>query len=201
MKKKIVIALILCIPFISILLVIMFRGVLMPTNEEIISGLKDINYYETNVEYIVNNVRGEEREETVQYYSRDKGVRVEFREEVIKIYTKDGIHIKDNISNSEYVVDNSMDILHSIAFMNKVLSYPIITEIEEKQEEWGDTIYLQFDVELFLDNSNLSTARVFVDKKERTPIGIIVFDNNGNDTLRIIYKDFKKVKQIDESLL
>lgn len=202
MKKKIVIALLLCIPFISILLVVIFRGVLMPTNEEIIKGLKQIECYETEVQYIIKNSKNEEREDTIQYYSKDNGVRVEFGEECIKIYKRDGIRIINNVGNNEYVIDSSMDILHSLAFMNKILSFPVKGEsIKEGQEEWGDKIYIQADIELFLDNKYLNTARIFIDKKEKSPIGIIIYDKDGTDTVRIIYKDFKKVKQIDESLL
>lgn len=202
MKKKIAIALLLCIPFISILLVVIFRGVLMPTNEEIIESLKQIKCYETEVEYIIKNSRGQEREETVQYYSKDDGTRVEFGEELTKIYKKDGITVTDNVGNNQYVIDSSMDILHSLAFMNKILAFPVKGDtVTEGQEEWGDKIYIQADIELFLDNNYLNTARIFIDKKEKSPIGIIIYDKNGIDTLRIIYKDFKRVKQIDKSLL
>ena len=202
MKKKIIIAVLLCIPFISILLVIVFRGVMLPTNEEIIKSLKDIKCYEANVEYIIKNSRGEEREDTVQYYSKDKGVRVEFGEDIVKVYKNDGIQVIDNISNSDYVIDKSLDVLHPLAFMNKILSFPIKSDsLKQDQEEWGDTVYIQVDLELFLDNEHLNIARLFVDKKNRTPIGIIVYNKDGEDTLRIIFKYFKKVKQIDDSLL
>lgn len=202
MKKKIIIAVLLCIPFISILLVIVFRGIVLPTNEEIIKSLKEIKCYETKVEYIVKNSRGEEREETIQYYSKDKGVRVEFGEDIVKTYKDDGIHVIDNISNGDYVIDKSLDILHPLAFMNKLLSFPVKSDsLKQGQEEWGDTVYIQLDLELFLENEHLNIARLFVDKKEKTPIGIIVYDKNGEDTLRIIFKEFKKVKQIDDSLL
>lgn len=202
MKKKVIIAVLLCIPFISILLVVIFRGVILPTNEEIVQSLKEINCYEASIEYIVKNSRGEEREETTQYYSKDKGVRVEYGEDIIKTYKADGIHVVDNISNSEYTIDNSMDIVHQLAFMKRILSFPVKTDsLEEGQEEWGDTVYIQLDVELFLDNYHLDKARVFIDKKNKTPIGIVVYDKEGNDTVRIVYKEFKKVKQIDDSLL
>ena len=42
MRKKIIITLLLIIPFISIVLVVIFRGVLSPNNEEIIRELKNI---------------------------------------------------------------------------------------------------------------------------------------------------------------
>ena len=202
MKKKIIISLLLIIPFISIVLVIIFRAKFLPNNEDIIRELKNIKCYETKVEYIIKNTKGEEREDTIQYYSSEDGVRIEFEDEKVKVYKEDGIHVKDSSDSNEYVIDEGMDILHSLAFMNKILSFPIKSDsLKQDQEEWGDTVYIQVDLELFLDNEHLNIARLFVDKKNRTPIGIIVYNKDGEDTLRIIFKDFKKVKQIDDSLL
>lgn len=201
MRKKIIITLLLIIPFISIVLVVIFRGVFSPNNEEIIRELKNIKCYETKVEYIVKNSKGEEREETTQYYSKDDGVRIEFADEKVKLYKSDGIHVKDNSSTGEYIVDNEMDILHSMAFMNKILSYPLKSEsVKEGQEEWGDKIYIQVDTELFLNNEHFNSARIFINKKTKTPIGIIVYDKDGNDSMRIIYEDFKILKEVEKEL-
>ena len=201
MKKKIIITLLLIIPFISIFLVVIFRGILSPDNEEIIRDLKNIKCYETKVEYIVKNSKGEERESTVQYYSKEEGVRVEFDDDKVKIYKSDGIHVKDNSSTGEYVIESDMDILHSMAFMNKILSYPLKSDsIKEGQEEWGDKIYIQVDTELFLDNEHFNSARIFINKETKTPIGIVIYDKDGNDSVRIIYEDFKVVKEVDENL-
>ena len=201
MKKKIIITLLLIIPFISIFLVVIFRGILSPDNEEIIRDLKNIKCYETKVEYIVKNSRGEERESTVQYYSKEEGVRVEFDDDKVKLYKSDGIHVRDNSSTGEYVIESDMDILHSMAFMNKILSYPLKSDsIKEGQEEWGDKIYIQVDTELFLNNEHFNSARIFINKKTKTPIGIVIYDKDGNDSVRIIYEDFKIVKEVDENL-
>ena len=201
MKKKIIITLLLIIPFISIFLVVIFRGILSPDNEEIIRDLKNIKCYETKVEYIVKNSRGEERESTVQYYSKEEGVRVEFDDDKVKLYKSDGIHVRDNSSTGEYVIESDMDILHSMAFMNKILSYPLKSDsIKEGQEEWGDKIYIQVDTELFLNNEHFNSARIFINKKTKTPIGIIIYDKDGNDSVRIIYEDFKVIKEFDENL-
>ena len=201
MKKKIKIALLFIIPFISILIIVMFRGVVLPTNEEILSQLKDINSYETKVEYIIKNDKGEERENTTQYYLKNNGVRVDFNDELTKIYKDNGICVKDNILKSEYNIDNNMDILHSLAFVNKILSYPVINgTLKEGQEEWGDKIYIQVDTELFLNNEHFNSARIFINKKTKAPIGIVIYDKDGNDSVRIIYEDFKSVKEIDENL-
>ena len=201
MKKKIIITLLLIIPFISIFLVVIFRGILSPDNEEIIRNLKNIKCYETKVEYIVKNSKGEERENTIQYYSKEEGVRVEFDDDKVKLYKSDGIHVKDNSSTGEYVIESDMDILHSMAFMDKILSYPLKSDsIKEGQEEWGDKIYIQVDTELFLSNEHFNSARIFINKKTKTPIGIIIYDKDGNDSVRIIYEDFKVVKEVDKNL-
>ena len=201
MKKKIIITLLLMIPFISIFLVVIFRGILSPDNEEIIKELKNIKCYETKGEYIVKNSKGEERENTVQYYSKEEGVRVEFDDGKVKIYKSDGIHVRDNSSTGEYVIESDMDILHSIAFMNNILSYPLKSDsIEEGQEEWGDNIYIQVDTELFLNNEHFNQARIFINKKTKAPIGIVIYDKDGNDSVRIIYEDFKVVKEFDGEL-
>lgn len=201
MKKKIIISLLLLIPFISIVLIIIFRVNFLPDNEDIIRNLKNIKCYETKVEYIVKNSKGEEREETIQYYSNEEGVRIDFEDGKTKVYKEDGIHVKDSADSNEYVIDEGMDILHSLAFMNKILSYPLKSDsIKEGQEEWGDRIYIQVDTELFLGNEHFDTARIFINKKTKTPIGIIVYDKAGNDSLRIIYDDFKEVKEINKEI-
>ena len=62
MKKKIIIILLLVVPFISILFIIFFRGILMPSNEDIIEGLKNIKAYKAKVQYVMKNDKGEETE-------------------------------------------------------------------------------------------------------------------------------------------
>lgn len=202
MKKKLLITFLLCIPFISIILVIVFRLTAVPTNEEVISELRNIKCYKTDVEYITTNSRGEESEETTLYYSEDKGARIDFGQDRVKFYKDGNITVKDNISNKEYTVEGELDVLHSLAFMNNLLSYPIEEgSIKEGQEEWGEKIYIELSLELFLENDHLNKAKVFIDKKEKTPIGAIIYDKEGNDRLRIIYKNFEELEEIDNDLL
>ncbi|MGL5087122.1 MAG: germination lipoprotein GerS-related protein [Clostridium sp.] len=202
MKKKILITLLLCIPFISIILTIIIRLTAVPTNEEIISSLRDIKCYKTEVEYITNNSRGEDTEETTQYFSLDKGARIDFGQDRIKFYRDGNINVKDNISKKEYNVDEELDMMHSLAFMKNLLSYPIENDsIKQGQEEWGEKIYIELTVDLFFENHYFDKAKVFIDKKTQTPIGVIVYDKDGKNRLKIIYKNFEILKDIDNDLL
>ncbi|GAB6168512.1 hypothetical protein JCM1393_09720 [Clostridium carnis] len=202
MKKKLLIGTLLLIPFISIILVVIFRLAAEPSNEEIIQSLKDIKCYTTKVEYIIKNSKGEDREETTQYYLKDKGGRIDFGQDRTKFYKDGSITIKDNISNKEYSMEEEMDVLHSIAFMNNLLSGTIEEgTIKEGQEEWGETQYIEFTTEVFLENYHLDKIKIFIDKKEKSPIGAIIYDKDGKDRVRIVYNGFEKLKQIDENLL
>ncbi|MBD7913891.1 hypothetical protein H9660_01900 [Clostridium sp. Sa3CUN1] len=201
MKKKLLLITLISIPIILIGIVIFFRTTAEPTNEEIIESLKNIENYKSEVEFIIKNSRDEERQDAIQYYKANLAGRIDFGEERTKIYKDDQILVKDYISNKEYTMLNSMDDLYSLSFLNKLLSYPINNDgIIEGQEEWGETEYISFTSELFLKNDTLDKVKIFIDKNQKTPIGAIVYDKNNNDRVRIVYRNFEKLKELDEEL-
>ena len=105
-------------------------------------------------------------------------------------------------SGTSYIYGQDMDIVHPLAFINNILAYPIKEgSISEGQEEWGDTIYIKADVELFLNNIYFNKATIFIDKKNRVPIGIVVYDRQDKCVLKIIYEKFEEVEKIDDTLL
>ena len=202
MKKKLLLGLLVSIPIILIIFVILFRVTAEPTNEEIIESLKGINAYKAEVQFIINNSRDEETQDTIQYYKKDVGGRIDFGTDRTKIYKDGSILVKDNIANKEYTMEDGMDELYSLSFVNKLLSYPIDNEgRNEGQEEWGDTEYIVFTSELFLKNDSLNKIKIFIDKQEKTPIGAIIYDKENKDRVRIIYRNFEKLKELDEELL
>ncbi|CDG00683.1 Putative secreted protein [Clostridium chauvoei JF4335] len=136
------------------------------------------------------------------YYSKDKGARIDFGQDRVKIYKDGNVTVKDNISNKEYTMEEDMDKLHTIALMTNLLSFPMEEgSIEEGQEEWGDTQYIAFTSELFFENDHLDKIKVYVDKNEKVPLGAVIYDKDGKDRVRVIYKDFEKLKEMDDSIL
>ncbi|WP_300382219.1 germination lipoprotein GerS-related protein [Clostridium sp.] len=201
MRKRIFKILLVSVPIILIVLIIFLRLTAEPSNEQIIRGLRDIRNYTAKVDYLIINTRGEEREETIQYFSKDFGGRIDFGQDRVKIYKDDKILIKDNLSNKEYGLEEDMDKFHPIAFMDKLLENPIIDgQIKDGQEEWGEREYIEFTSELFLNNENLDKIRIFIDKNEEIPIGAVIYDKNGIDKVRIVYKEFKRLKEQEEDL-
>lgn len=202
MKKKLLLIFLVSIPIILITLVVLFRMTAEPTNEEIIKSLKDIKAYKTEVEFLIKNSRDEERQNSIQYYKKDFGGKIDFGEDRTKIYKDNMVLVKDNVANKEYIIENNMNDLYSISFLNKLLYYPINNEgLQEGQEEWGDTEYIVFTSELFLKNDNLDKVKVFIDKQNKIPIGAIIYDKNNKDRVRIVYRNFEKLKELDEELL
>jgi len=201
MKKKILTILLVLLPLISIILVVVYRLTAEPSNIEVIDSLKNIQMYKADVEYIIKNSRGVERETTTHYYSTQYGRRIDFGEDRSKIYLDDKIIVKDNISEKTYEVEEEVDVFHSIAFLDILLSSPITSnEIKLGKEEWGETEYIQIDCDLFLSNDHLDSVKIFIDKNNKTPIGAIVYDKEGIEKVRIVYKNFEKLKEIEEGL-
>ena len=201
MKKKLLLILLVSIPIILITLVIVFRMTSEPTNEEVIKSLKDIKAYKTDIEFLIKNSRDEERENAIQYYKKEVGGKISFGEDRSKLYKDNMILVKDNVSSKEYIIEKAMNDVYSISFLNKLLSYPINNEgLQEGQEEWGDTEYIFFTSELFLKNDNLDKVKIFIDKQKKIPIGAIIYDKNNKDRVRIVYRNFEKLKEIDEEL-
>ena len=185
------------LPFISIILIIQFRHAVTPTNEDIIKKIKDENCYKTNAEYIIKNNRGEYLDNTKIFYKRKLGHRVEFDSNIIKIYKNEKINVFEN--NTSYEINNKMDILYPLGFIDNILNKKIL-DVKEGSEEWGDTKYLKITIDLESSNKHLSEAKVYINKKDKKPIVTKVYNDNGDETVVIVYKNFKYLDNLKKDL-
>lgn len=185
------------LPFISIILIIQFRHAVTPTNEDIIKKIKDENCYKTNAEYIIKNNRGEYSDNTKIFYKRKLGHRVEFESDIIKIYKNEKINVFEN--NTSYEINNKMDILYPLGFIDNILNKKIL-DVKEGSEEWGDTKYLKITIDLESSNKHLSEAKVYINKKDKKPIVTKVYNDNGDETVVIVYKNFKYLDNLKKDL-
>lgn len=189
--------LLLLIPFVSIILVIIFRHNYYPSNEEIIENVKNTNAYMANAKYTIENSRGKYEENTKIYYSKNYGMRIEFGTDRIKLYRDSTIDMTDK--GDKYELDGQFDKLYPLAFINELLSNNI-QEIREGAEEWGDTKYLEITLNLPYKNNHMTSAKLYINKEDNTPIIAKIRDINGEDRVTIAYTDFKYMKELDKSL-
>jgi outer membrane lipoprotein-sorting protein len=188
-------------PIIIISLIMVFRNIVTPSNESIINGLKNIKYYSCRVNYIFINSKSQFEEDTMQYYSFDKGSRIEFEngDGRVKVYNGGEIKVEEN-REGEYILNKDIDIIYPLAFIENVLSNTENTEVKEVKNEWGDSIYLKVDITYNVNNKHLNKAEFFVDKNKGVPVLLKILDCNNKERIIITYKDFKREKTLDEDL-
>jgi outer membrane lipoprotein-sorting protein len=196
-KTSKILLLLLLIPFISIILVIIFRNVYFPTNEEILESAKDAKAYFSKAEYTIKNSKGEYKEEANIYYCKEQGMRIEFGQERVKIY-KDG-YISMNYNGDKYKLNGDFDEVYTLAFISNLLSNEV-KDIKEESEEWGDIKYLVVEISLPFKNNHMNSAKLYINKVDKSPIVTKIYDINNDEKLTIVYKDFRYINKIDKEL-
>lgn len=201
LNKKIIIGILVSIPALIIFLSVLCRYVITPSNEDIINELKNTKCYSSKVEYVFKNSKSEFKESTMQYYSFDKGSRIEFKDgrKGVKVYKGEEIKVEGN-QDEEYILDKDIDIIYPLAFIENVLSNLQSGQIKEVKAEWGQDIYLQVDIKYSSKNKHLNKAEFYVDKNKKVPVLLKILDDNNKERVIIIYKDFKKEKNLNDDL-
>ncbi len=199
-NKPIIIGILALIPIIAIVLVIIFRNVVIPSNEDIINELKNTKCYSSKVNYVFKNSKSSFEENTIQYYSNDKGSRIEFLDDNnrVKVYKGGEIKVEGN-EDEEYILDKDIDRIYPLAFIQNILSNPQLGEIQEVREDWGQGTYLKMDIDYNI-NKHLNKAEFYVDKNKGIPVLLKIFDDSNKERIIITYNDFKKEKVLSDDL-
>ena len=200
-NKTLIIGTVVFVPIFIIILIVVCRNVITPSNQEIINELKNTKCYSSKVEYVFKNSKSQFEESTMQYYSFDKGSRIEFKDgyKGVKVYKGEEIKVEGN-QDEEYILDKDIDIIYPLAFIENVLSNPQSCEIKEVKAEWGQGVYLQVDMKYIGKNKHLNKAEFYVDKDKKIPILLKILDDSNKERVIITYKDFKKEKVLNDNL-
>lgn len=200
-NKALMAGILVLIPIFVILLIVLCRHVIMPSNEDIVNDLKNTKCYSSKVEYSFINSRSESKESTMQYYSFGKGSRIEFNDGYrrVKVYKGGEIKVQGD-DEEEYTLDKDIDVIYPLAFIENILSNSQSSDIKEVKAEWGDGIYLQVDIEYNNKNKHLNKAEFYIDKNKRVPVLLKIFDDSNKERILITYKDFKKEKSLNDNL-
>lgn len=201
LNKMLMVGVIIFIPIFIIVLVILCRHVITPSNEDIVNELRNTKCYSSKVNYVFKNSKSQFEENTMQYYSYGKGSRIEFQDgyNQVKVYKGGEIKIESN-EDEDYILDKDIDVIYPLAFIENILSNPIIDEVKEVKSDWGQEIYLQVNIEYNSRNKHLNKAEFYIDKNKRIPVLLKVLDDKDEERIVISYKDFKKEKKLNENL-
>lgn len=201
LKKRVILSIILMTsPIIIISAIIFGRKMITPTNEDVLNKLKNIRMYSCDVSYTFKNIRDEFKEETKQYYRFDKGSRIEFKDYYKRIKVYNGSEIKVEENDNKYTLDKNLDIIYPLAFIENIMSNEMSSNVSELEEEWGDREYLKVNIQYSNNNKYLSKGEFYIDKKQKIPVMLIIFDANDKERVLIEYKNFKYEKILNENL-
>ena len=193
--------LIILVPIFILAIIIFSRKMITPSNQEVIDDLYNTRNYSCKVEYTFINSKGEYKENTTQYYSADKGMRIEFENEDgrIKVYKGSDIQIYGE-NGHDYIVDKNIDEIYPLASIENISNNQIDGELEVVTTEWSDKEYIKVNLDYSNGNKHLDKAEFYVDKKTKTPVLLKIFDDSGKERILVSYTDFKTSKEYDESL-
>jgi len=200
-NKRLIIGTLVSIPILVILTVILGRYLITPSNEYIINELKNTKCYSSKVEYTFKNSKSEFRENTMQYYSFDRGARIEFKDGYDRVKVYKGSEIKvDGNNDEQYILNKDIDIIYPLAFIENILSNKQCSEVKEVKAEWSQEIYLQVDIEYKSNNKYLYKAEFYIDKNKQIPVLLKILDESNKERVVITYKDFVKEKNLNDNL-
>lgn len=199
-NNKLLVGTLIIIPLLIIFVIIVSRYVTAPTNEDIISNLKNMKCYTSQIEYEFKNEKLDFKENTKQYYDVEKGVRIEFNDKGnrVKVYKGGEIKVEDN--DDEYSLDKDMDIIYPLACLENIFSNSSEREIQEINPEWSDKVYLKIDIDYNCKNKHLNNAEFYIDKTTGNPVILKIYDVNKKERIIIKYNDFKEEKQLSDEL-
>lgn len=198
-KVRKVIIILISIPVVSIVLILILRYKLFPSNEEIIRSIKNTNGYVTDVEYTIINAKNNYTEEATINYTKGINTRIQFKNNIEKNYNDDGT-ITINYNNYQYNTNYNNDIVYSLAIINKVMnssdedSVADLKSITEERDEWGEKEYLVLKYCVNNTNRNVNNICLYINKKDKIPVVMKVYDYENRERAIIVYKSFKYIK-------
>lgn len=191
-KKKIVVLSVM--PFISIILLLIFRYKFFPNNEEIIDSIKNSRGYVSDIEYRITNEKYSYTEEATINYTKGINTKIQFKNNLEKIYNEDGT-ITINYDGYEYSTKSNNDVIYSLAVVNRIINsddeIANIESITEEKDEWGEREYLVLKYCITSDNRNISKVILYINKKDKAPIIAKLYDRDDKERASIVYKSFK----------
>lgn len=168
---------------------------------EVIDYLKQLKTYSCKVEITIKNDRQEIKYDCKQYFDRNQGYRIEIGDDRIQIHKDNKIYVNDKKNSSKYTLDGDFDRVYSLSFIGnyiKLLYTEDKIKYDKKSEEGID--YQTVELLMTGNNRNMYKAVLYINAKTYKPEKLMVYDYKGNETVRMIYSDFKSNEEIDKNL-
>lgn len=190
MKKKLLIFSTLLI-LLCLLLVTSCNKKPKDTND-IITFLKNIESYTTEMSMDVKNERQTINYKATQSYLRGGGYKLELNGDRVFIYkTDDNIYVSDKKSGTKYIQSKDFDEVFKLCFIGEYIGLLYTNEeIKYAIENNNGIEYTVIDLFIPGSNKNINNALLYVNSKSMIPEKMIIYDIKGKEKLHITYTNF-----------
>jgi outer membrane lipoprotein-sorting protein len=169
--------------------------------DEVITYLKGLKTYESNVEIYIRNDKQELKYEIKQYCDASIGYRLDISEDRVQIYKENHIYVTDKKNNAKYQLSSEFDELYKVSFVGEYIKLLYTNdEVKYKIENIDGIEYQLIETILPGNNKSISKAVMYMDIDKCVPNKILIYDDKGKERVNIIYKNFKTNVNISNDL-
>jgi outer membrane lipoprotein-sorting protein len=163
--------------------------------------LKNLDSYTSDVKMNIKNDKQEIIHNIKQFYSKDKGYALILNSSRVMIYKDNKIYVKDLKNNSVYSQNEEFDVFYKFSFVNEYVKMLYTNEeikYSYEQIDGEENQLMHFIIPG--TNRNFNKAVLYVNIKNNLPEKVIIYDNNGEESVEITYDNFRTDEQYDESI-
>lgn len=134
--------------------------------EKVIDYLKDLKSYKCDITMEIKNSRQNLNYVGKQYYSNNKGVRLEINEDRVLIYKDKNIFVNDVKNNTKYSTDESYDKIYKLSFIKNFVDLIYSNEsIKTYFKKLDNREYEIIELEVPSDNLNVQKLHCILAQK------------------------------------
>lgn len=186
-----------------LLLTMFFTGCTRNKNdpERFINYLKNLESYTAEVNIKIINEKQNTEYNTIQYYDKRYGARLELGSDRVFLYKGDKIEVTDIKNNIKYTTDKDFDSLFHLSLLEEYIGLIYTNEkLEYSQKEIGGKKYQVIGLEIPGNNRNISSGEIYADIKTNVPEFIVIYDEKKCEKVRITYSKFLPDTEIADTL-
>ncbi len=169
--------------------------------ERVINYLKNLDSYTAKVNIKVINEKQNVEYNTVQYYDKNFGYRLELGDDRVLVYKDDKIQVTDIKSNVRYTMNKDFDSLFRLSLLGEYIGLAFTNEeAEYSLKEINGRTFQVLGLLIPGNNRNISSAEIYADLKSNKPEFIIIYDDKKSERVRITYSNFVPDAEINKKL-
>jgi len=171
------------------------------SSEDIIYALKNMDSYTCDVNIDSKNDRQVVSNSGKQYYDKNVGYKFDLGSDRTFTYKNNSIYVNDIKNGSKYTTDMDFDSVYKLTFINEYIGLLYTDEQIKTSIKTKDNVqYVAINLLIPTGNRNMNTAELLVEMNTNLPKYLTIYDEKGNEKLKVTYSNFKPDVQISSEI-